>query len=175
MCRLWNIKGRMVFSLGRWIEDSNRCTVDVPLPKQHVSLKIKFFLIFLNRMLLLFCFLIPTLSLEITEIKHCDGFKCNDGTCLPGSVVCDDFFDCSDGSDESHCKLKFPNQTIINKSTGHSIIAEEDCIAPSWFKCPSGRCIPTLFVCDGNKDCEDFSDEHNCAKSKSNLSQKPLI
>ncbi|XP_059108788.1 low-density lipoprotein receptor-related protein 1B-like [Peromyscus eremicus] len=35
------------------------------------------------------------------------------------------------------------------------------------FRCPSGRCIPGHWACDGDSDCGDFSDETqvNCTKS----------
>ncbi|XP_072165248.1 apolipoprotein(a)-like [Diadema setosum] len=28
--------------------------------------------------------------------------------------------------------------------------------------CPSGRCIPNIWLCDGDNDCNDFTDESNC-------------
>ena len=30
------------------------------------------------------------------------------------------------------------------------------------FQCISGECIPEGYVCDGDLDCRDMSDEHNC-------------
>ena len=30
------------------------------------------------------------------------------------------------------------------------------------FKCDSGHCIDVNFVCDGDRDCHDTTDESNC-------------
>jgi len=30
------------------------------------------------------------------------------------------------------------------------------------FQCPSGQCIPDLWICDGDNDCGDMADEQNC-------------
>jgi len=30
------------------------------------------------------------------------------------------------------------------------------------FECPSGWCIPDSWICDGDNDCGDMSDEQNC-------------
>lgn len=36
--------------------------------------------------------------------------------------------------------------------------------AEGHFACPSGNCISSVWLCDGQKDCEDGADEFQCGK-----------
>ncbi|XP_039615538.1 low-density lipoprotein receptor-related protein 2 isoform X1 [Polypterus senegalus] len=101
-------------------------------------------------------------------IPHCSGgsdeqgcpgkqcaFSCDKNTkCFPETVRCDGRKDCKDGSDEVHC-----NQKVEGRPNG--VPAR---ICPRTFvTCSDGSdCIPNSHLCDGDKDCNDGSDEENC-------------
>lgn len=46
--------------------------------------------------------------------------------------------------------------SVIPESTGTC--------RPTQFHCPDHRCLDPSFVCDGDKDCVDGSDEAGCGK-----------
>jgi len=72
-----------------------------------------------------------------------DYFQCDDGQCIDGDFVCDDWADCDDGSDEGRSDC--PNGCWIHK-----------------YECPDGSgCQPAYYLCDDENDCKDGSDE-NC-------------
>ena len=56
----------------------------------------------------------------------------------------------------------------------HLLTAQDDqliqCKAPEYFICRNGNCLPNGYICDGDDDCGDGSDELKSMCSKSFLS-----
>uniref|UniRef100_A0A8C4GKG4 Heparan sulfate proteoglycan 2 n=1 Tax=Dicentrarchus labrax TaxID=13489 RepID=A0A8C4GKG4_DICLA len=116
---------------------------------------------------------------EVTpSIRACmpDEHRCGDGTCILMEYLCDNRPDCRDMSDEINCGewLQFdtkrtvppvftttPTTTTTVKKPPRPVSPPGPCRADQ-ATCQSGECIPRDYICDGERDCSDGSDEFRC-------------
>uniref|UniRef100_A0A8C9YGN9 Heparan sulfate proteoglycan 2 n=1 Tax=Sander lucioperca TaxID=283035 RepID=A0A8C9YGN9_SANLU len=118
---------------------------------------------------------------EVTPgIRPCmpDEFRCGDGTCILMEYLCDNRPDCRDMSDETNCgewlQLGWPTpppvSTTPTTTTPTTTPIKKPPRPPSppgpcradQATCQSGECIPRDYICDGERDCSDGSDEFRC-------------
>ncbi|XP_047424502.1 basement membrane-specific heparan sulfate proteoglycan core protein isoform X3 [Mugil cephalus] len=104
------------------------------------------------------------------SVRPCmaDEHRCGDGTCILMEYLCDNRPDCRDMSDETNCAPITPastttvsTTTVTSKKPPRPPGPPGPCRADQ-ATCQSGECIPRDYVCDGERDCSDGSDEFRC-------------
>nr|XP_046231538.1 low-density lipoprotein receptor-related protein 2-like isoform X2 [Scatophagus argus] len=99
----------------------------------------------------------------VVQCKNPDDFLCSDRrACVPRVQVCDGRAHCPDGSDEKQCQSADP--------TGPPSLNMLD-VRSAPLRCRNGfrpckdglECVMHSHVCDGERDCQDGSDEEECA------------
>ncbi|XP_056258757.1 low-density lipoprotein receptor-related protein 2-like [Seriola aureovittata] len=99
----------------------------------------------------------------VVQCENHDDFLCSDRRkCVPRMQVCDGRAHCPDGSDERQCQsADSPASSSINVLNARS--APLRC-RKGFKPCKDGlHCVMYSHVCDGEKDCQDGSDEEGCA------------
>ncbi|XP_048483491.1 sortilin-related receptor isoform X4 [Plutella xylostella] len=87
-------------------------------------------------------------------------FTCKNGVCIDSSLRCDGADSCGDGSDEARCDRDRDHDRDC-ADTDELDCGPTNC-TDTQFRCGTGACIEKKWLCDGDNDCKDGSDEQNC-------------
>uniref|UniRef100_A0A674KCR5 Heparan sulfate proteoglycan 2 n=1 Tax=Terrapene triunguis TaxID=2587831 RepID=A0A674KCR5_9SAUR len=112
------------------------------------------------------------------EVRACTGeeFACTSGECIDKEFRCDRRPDCRDMSDEQNCEPWLPReladtapppQSAPVRSSGMPHLPvrhplEQRPCRRDEAVCSNKQCIPRDYLCDGERDCLDGSDELSC-------------